>query len=123
MPQEQEWFFIQKAEEYIRLSNQGELQVIFAMFEESAIYVSSQVGKFEGKQEISNMMRSFFHQYESAVWEVPQYKFSPPNLVSFDFVMRAFDSDSQCEVRREGTEKIAFSSRGLIQSIRVRVSS
>ena len=112
---------IEAARRYVELSNAGSLDDALAMFAEDAVYESTQVGSFEGRDAIGAMMRGFFARYPGARWDVPAYREVGPAGIEFDFVMTATAAESGERIERRGTETIEFDGDGRILRVRVRV--
>jgi uncharacterized protein (TIGR02246 family) len=111
--------YIELAREYVRLSNAHELERIFPMFAEDAVYISKIVGSFEGREAIEAMMRGFFAKIPDVRWEVAEYALSGDREVSFDFVRHFSDPETGGPAQVQGHEVIVFSEAGLIERIEV----
>ena len=90
------------------------------MLDENASYHSPNVGVFEGRESIANMMRGFFSQYPDVYWETQNYQSDTNRNVLFDFSMTATHVETGDKIRREGAELIAFTERGLISRLEVK---
>ena len=85
------------------------------MFAADATYRSSQVGAFEGRAAIEEMMRGFFRRYADAFWEVAAYRALGDDGAEFDFKMTAGP------IERRGRERVWFTSAGLIRHVEIGV--
>ena len=74
---------------YVEASNEHNLERIRAMFAEDAVYVSSRVGAFEGRDAIIAMMDGFFARFPDVHWDVMEYREDGAGAVVFDFIMTA----------------------------------
>ncbi len=110
---------IQLAGKYVELSNGHDLESLFCMFDEKAIYRSNYVGAFEGLGEITEMMRSFFARYGDVRWEVREYRPSPKGGIEFEFIRHACDAETGEQTTGSGKERIVFNDAGLISEIEV----
>lgn len=112
---------IQLAENYIALSNAGNLSSIWNCFAADATYQSSQLGTFEGLSEIQAMMRGFYQKYAQPHWEVEHYRKLDYDTVEFSFQMTGRDSSGK-DIHRRGVERIQFDLQtGKILDLRVSV--
>ena len=110
---------IELARKYVNLSNRHELEMVFRMFDENAVYHSNYVGSFKGLVAISTMMREFFARHTDVRWVVDKYSVSKKGGVEFDFVRRNSDPESGKETSGRGRERIVFNDTGLIMEIEV----
>jgi hypothetical protein len=111
--------YIRLAREYVELSNAHELERIFPMFAENAIYVSKVVGAFEGRDAIAAMMRGFFQRMSDVRWEVPAYAVSCERTVGFEFTRHFTDPEAGEASSVRGREIIEFDPDGRILRIEV----
>ncbi|AWT60974.1 MAG: hypothetical protein DF168_02199 [Candidatus Moanabacter tarae] len=110
---------IELARKYVNLSNRHELEMVFRMFDENAVYHSNSVGSFKGLVAISTMMREFFARYKDVHWVVDKYSVSKKGGVEFGFVRRSSDPESGKATSGRGWERIVFNDTGLITEIEV----
>lgn len=110
---------IELARKYVKLSNQHELEMIFRMFDENAVYHSHYVGSFKGLVTISAMMREFFAHHTDVHWEADKYSVSKKGGIEFEFVRRSSDPESGKETSGSGRERIVFNDTGFITEIEV----
>ena len=110
---------IELARKYVELSNCHELESVFRMFDENAVYRSNYVGSFEGLVAISEMMRGFFFRHTDVRWEVGKYRTSQKGGVEFEFARRSSDPETGEETIGSGRERIVFNDAGLITEIEV----
>lgn len=108
------------ARKYVELSNEHDLEAIYSMFEEDATYSSSNVGLYQGKAAITEMMGGFFGRFYDVRWEVADYRLTDTGGVEFGFVRRATEERGGEPKEGSGVECIYFSSRGLISRVEVR---
>ena len=108
------------ARRYVELSNAARLGDALAMFRDDARYESSQVGAFEGRAAIEQMMRAFFDRYERPVWSVDAYTLVDDDTVEFVFTMTARAADGVA-IERHGVERIAFDDEDRISRVWVDV--
>jgi hypothetical protein len=104
---------IDLARRYVELSNAARLDEALAMFRDDARYESSQVGAFEGRPAIEEMMRAFFDRYERPTWSVDSYTLVDDDTVEFAFTMTARAADGVA-IERQGVERIAFDDEGRV---------
>jgi len=107
------------ARKYVALSNKHRLTGVLALFDDYATYRSDQVGNFNGKEQIAEMMRDFFERYTDVSWEASAYQEGPADSVEFEFVMRATHPESGEAVERRGVERVSFSAAGKIRQVTV----
>ncbi|EKX51727.1 hypothetical protein GUITHDRAFT_102332 [Guillardia theta CCMP2712] len=100
------------AEEYVRLSNEHDVEACLKQLNANASYQSTTVGAYEGIDAISSMMKTFFSNFPSVHWDVKEYKISQGNrdCVEFEFVRTLKKPEGL--VREEGKEWIEFSEQG-----------
>ncbi len=110
---------IRLAKTYVDLSNKHRLDQIELMFIGDATYHSSYFGEYRGATAIHQMMVSCFKRFPDVYWEVPAYRVIENQGVEFDFLMTAIDAASGEHVKRQGLERIYFTSDGLIKQIAV----
>lgn len=113
---------IDLARRYVELSNAARLDEALAMFGDDARYESSQVGSFEGRPAIDEMMRAFFERYEQPTWKVATYELIDDDTVEFAFEMTARPAGGEV-VRRQGVERITFDDDGRILHVQVDVGA
>ena len=104
---------------YVQASNEHDLERIRAMFAGDAVYVSSRVGAFDGRDAILAMMDGFFARFPDVHWDVREYREAGAGAVVFDFVMTATAVDEAEAIEVHGVETIAFDAMGRISRIEV----
>ncbi|GKS68026.1 SnoaL-like domain-containing protein [Nitrosomonas sp. PY1] len=109
--------YIERAQRYVQLSNQGDLTQIQRMFASHAVYYSAYFGEYVGNQSIHDMMCEFFGRFQDAHWQVEEYRCIEERGVEFDFVMTGTNISTGESVERYGLEKIFFTAAGLIEKI------
>ena len=110
---------IERAKNYVALSNQHHLPLIKPLFADDATYYSAYSGEYKDSAAIHAMMTDFFTRFPDAHWEVPEYRCTEDYGIEFDFVMTGTDASSGERVRRQGSERIYFTPEGLIRHIAV----
>lgn len=110
---------IERAKNYIILSNNHSLRLIKPLFTDDATYHSAYFGEYQGRAAIHAMMIRFFARFPDAHWEVAEYRPIEDNGVEFAFVMTGMDASSGERVRRQGLERIYFTPDGLIRHIAI----
>ena len=111
---------IELAKAYVALSNAHKLEFVGPMFAVDAIYQSPNVGVFNGRGAIGDMMTSFFSRFPDVYWEARDYRCTNDGDVRFDFQMTARKAGTGEEIRRAGVEEIKFTNEGLIVRVEVR---
>lgn len=106
---------------YVERSNRHVLDEVFPMFDPEATYRSSQLGLFEGLDQIREMMTGFFANFPDVHWTVDAYRADAHDTVSFEFTMRARNAETGQAVARRGLETITFTEEGLIRHVEVEV--
>jgi len=101
------------ARRYVALSNAHDLDAIFPLLAEDAVYHSDNVGSYEGRAAIAAMMTAFFAARPDVSWEVAEYRAVPPDGAEFDFVAHAGGAT------RRGRERIFLGPAGLIRRVDV----
>ena len=104
---------------YVALSNAHRVELVLSMFAEDASYHSPNVGVFDGKNAIGDMMREFFSRFPDVHWHVGDYESTPAGSVRFKFVMVATEAETGKRVQRSGAEEIEFSDDGFIRRLEV----
>ena len=104
---------------YVALSNAHRVELVLTMFAEDASYHSPNVGVFDGKNAIGDMMREFFSRFPDVHWHVGDYESTPAGSVRFKFVMVATEAETGKRVQRSGAEEIEFSDDGFIRRLEV----
>ena len=112
---------IEVARAYVALSNAHRVDLIEPMLARRAVYRSSAVGEYLGREAILGMMRSFFSDFPDVGWQCGDFDYTD-SIVSFEFVLRATSAKTGEAVQRAGHEHIEFDAAGLIRSIRVEVA-
>lgn len=110
---------IELAKNYVALSNDHNLPLIKSLFADSATYHSAYFGGYQGSAAIHTMMTGFFARFPDAHWEVAEYHNIEDNGVEFKFSMTGMDASSGEQVKRQGLERIYFTSDGLIGHIAI----
>lgn len=110
---------IERAKNYVALSNAHDLPHIKPLFAADATYHSAYFGGYKGSTAIHAMMTDFFTRFPDAHWEAPEYRPIEDNGAEFDFVMTGMDASSGERVQRQGLERIYFTPDGLIKHIAV----
>jgi hypothetical protein len=111
------------AKNYVDLSNQGpdKLEEVFKLFHKDCLYLSNQLGGYEGIEYIREMMTQFFTNYKKIQWSVGAYNKVSKYVVTFNFMMVARDVESGKRIRRAGQETMTFDDDGLIVKVEVKV--
>ena len=111
------------AKKYVDLSNEGpeKLEEVFKLFHPDCLYLSSQLGGFEGIDSIKEMMTKFFTDFQKIQWSVGSYKKASARAVTFNFMMGAVNTETGKRVRRAGQETLTFDKKGLIIKVEVKV--
>lgn len=107
------------ARAYVALSNAHRVDLILPMFADTVVYVSANVGRFEGGEAIGDMMTGFFSRFPDVGWDVREYRCVEDGAIEFDFVMTATDAETAEAIERKGRETIAFTNDGFISRIEV----
>ncbi|MEM8884496.1 MAG: nuclear transport factor 2 family protein [Planctomycetota bacterium] len=110
---------IELARTYLELSNAHDLEAIFAMFSDDAVYESRNVGAHEGRAAIESMMRAFFAARPDIYWEVAEYRPIDGGGVEFEFLARHADPDSGEWTERRGRERLYFDDDGRLTRVEV----
>ncbi|MFC1706692.1 nuclear transport factor 2 family protein [Planctomycetota bacterium] len=110
---------IQRAERYIKYSNERRLEAMFRMFRPDSTYQDSQQGTYVGLQRIAAMTRAFFGEFPACSWEVERYDLVTPDTVAFSFEMVGERAGTSCSVARSGTRRLTFDNTGRIVRIEV----
>lgn len=111
--------YIERAKQYLRLSNEHQLEAIFEMFDPKASYKSGNVGAHEGLDAIKAMMKRFFSSFSHLEWMVEDYKFVEPRSVAFDFKRVCCEHGEADLLTKFGHERLDFSANGQIVHIEV----
>ena len=111
---------IELAKAYVALSNAHRLDYILPMFADEAIYHSSYVGEFKGRNAIGEMMADFFSRFPDVRWSVQEYRHTGIGVVGFEFVMTATEALTGNRIERQGPEEIEFSDDGSINRLEVK---
>lgn len=107
------------ARAYVALSNAHRVDLIVPMLADTAAYLSANVGNFEGRGAIGDMMSGFFSRFPDVGWDVREYRHVGDGIVEFDFAMTATDAETSESIERRGLETIAFTDDGFIARIEV----
>jgi len=107
------------ARAYVALSNAHDLERILPMFADNALYRSSNVGEFKGRDAIGRMMSDFFDRFPNVYWSVEEYRCAGAAAVVFDFAMTATEPLTGESIERLGLERIEFTGEGLIERLEV----
>lgn len=111
-------FSLKVVEEYLRLSNEGKLEIIEGLLDGSISYHSSAVGAFEDKDNVMQMMRAFFEKFHQPQWSWESLDWlEDEDCVAFRFKMTATGLDGE----RNGLEKIWVNDSGKIIKVVVEV--
>ena len=110
---------IELAKAYAALSNAHHLILVDQMFAENAVYDSTGVGLFEGREAIASMMDGFFSQYPDVHWNTRNFTHGSDDIVLFDFEMSATHIETGQILHRKGVEKMIFTESGLISRLEV----
>ena len=105
---------------YLDLSNRHRIDLILPLFDEDVNYQSSNVGEFNGKKAVGEMMQDFFSRYPDVSWKMETFQHTGKHTISFDFVMTATEPESGSIFERAGFEQIELSSEGLIVQVEVK---
>ena len=116
-------YHLNLARNYFEQSNQHNLDTILPMFDDNATYNSSQVGSYEGKEAIGEMMKDFFVHYPDVFWEIKSHRPVEDNGIEFIFMMRASNINTGEHIERQGLERITFTLDNLISHIEVSAHS
>ena len=111
---------IELAKAYVALSNAHRLEFILHMFADKAVYRSSYVGEFKGRNAIGEMMADFFSRFPDVRWSVQEYRYTGKGIVGFEFVMTATEASTGNQIERQGLEEIEFTDEGLISRLNVK---
>jgi hypothetical protein len=111
--------YIEQAKAYVEYSNAHDVERIAPMLAAAATYHSSNVGKFETRASILEMMTGFFTRFPDVTWSVLEYVHDDESSVYFDFVLTALDTQTGETIERRGHERIDFTPSGLIEHIEV----
>ena len=103
---------------YIALSNAHRVDLIERLFARSAVYRSSAVGEYLGREAIAGMMDAFFTDYPDVRWRCGNY-LHEGSTVSFDFKLEATAASNGENIRRRGHERIEFDADGFIRLLQV----
>ena len=107
------------ARKYVEWSNLHRPDRLTELLDEFAIYRSDLVGDISGRAAIGEMFELFFERYPNIKWNVSGYTEGPAESVEFDFIMKTTHPDTDDEMERHGTERLAFTDRGLIRQVTV----
>lgn len=105
------------ANRYVELSNMHDLESIFLMFRDDAVYHSTNVGEFKGINDIREMMSEFFARFADVYWQVASYEKLDERTVSFDFTRHFSENGDKKE--KMGRETIFFDEVGFITKVSV----
>lgn len=108
---------IELAKAYVALSNAHQLNLVFALFAEDAIYQSENVGVFRGKAANSQMMIGFFTKFPDVYWQAENYRLTEDGVVLFDFEMTATEIDTGSVIVRSGVEEVYYSTEEFIEKL------
>lgn len=104
---------------YVEWSNQHDLNAIITLFDEKATYCSSNVGSYEGKEAIGEMMGGFFERFSDVSWEARSFMPIHDNTIEFTFTMRGSNIHTGEHIQHLGLERITFTDGDLISHIEV----
>ena len=109
---------VQIAKHYFDLSNNGNLEEIEKLFTPSSTYSSSNTGVYLGADQIMEMQRGFFANFETIGWDVHSVEEVKPGVILFDFTFSGKTLAGE-EVRRPGLEYVVVYN-GKLQHVEVR---
>ena len=107
------------ARAYVEASCAHDPDAIRLMLAESATYRSSNVGYYERRDPIMEMMTGFYASFPDVVWTVDEYRLTAEGVVAFDFVMCGTHHETGERLEKQGRETIEFQADGLIRHIEV----
>lgn len=110
---------IERARAYVEASNAHDLDIVQAMFAETAEYHSDRVGSYQGIPAIRAMMDNFFRGFPDVHWRAEDYRLDGSDGVTFDFVMTATNAATGEAFERRGVERIYFDAAGAVRRIEV----
>lgn len=111
---------IELAKAYVALSNAHQLNFVLPMFTAEASYISANVGVFNGRSAIEEMMTRFFSRFPDVNWKARDYRCTSDGNVRFDFAMTATEIETGEKIQRMGVEEIEFTDEGFIRRLDVR---
>ena len=106
------------AQKYFDLSNNRELTQIPELFCNDVIYSSDNTGIYFGKDNIMEMMNTFFSKYKFLEWKIESIKEIKNITVEIYFTLRMVDFDEN-EIEKKGVERLIIIN-DLIKYIEVR---
>lgn len=109
------------AEKYFELSNERDLSSIQELLTDTTTYSSQNTGVYLGIDQIMEMKRSFYGNFEEMNWDVHSVKEIRPGVILFDFTFKGKTKDGD-EVVRPGDEYVIVKA-GKIQHVEVRNKS
>ena len=111
---------IELARAYVALSNAHRVELISTLFADSIRYDSFNVGSFEGKDAVAEMMTKFYSRYPDVRWDIVDYQTIEKGLVGFEFIMTGTEASNGRNIEVVGLEQITFTEDGLISGITVK---
>lgn len=101
---------IKLCKDYIKNSNEHNVDLCLKDFDDDTEYISSSVGTYKGITNIYNMMKGYFDKYPNVNWNVQSYTVSNQyeNGIEFDFVRTGCNNNEGQKVIAEGKECILF---------------
>ena len=109
---------VQLAKHYFDLSNEGRLSEIKKLFTASTTYSSDNTGLYLGADQIMEMQKAFFADFETLSWTVRSVEEVKPGIVLFDFTFSGKTTAGD-SVSRDGLEYVIVH-QDKIQHIEVR---
>ena len=97
----------QIAEDYFRLSNEGDLATIRGMFEPKATYSSDAQGLYYGVDDIMAMMTNFFKAYSKRHWTIETIEQKGLHLVEIRFSFEGMTAEGVPQ-QRTGIERLVI---------------
>ncbi len=109
---------LQLANQYFKLSNDGNLTEIQTLLTPSSTYSSVSTGVYLGADQIMQMQNDFYALFETMHWDIHHAEVVKPGIVLFDFTFTGTKLDGET-IHREGLEYVIIFD-GKIQHIEVR---
>ncbi len=109
---------VQITEQYIRLSNERDLDTIRTLFTPSSTYSSDATGIFLGVEQIMEMQSKFFALFPYLRWDVQELEEVKPGVVRFTFTLHAQNEHGEDSVRQGVEHVVVFEDN--IQHVEVR---
>ena len=110
---------IELAKAYVALSNAHKLEFVLPMFVDEASYHSPNVGVFNGRSAIEEMMTDFFSKFPDVYWKASDYRCTSHGSVRFNFIITATEVETGEKIKRMGDEEIEFTDEGFISRLEV----